>query len=64
MLSVKSLPKTFDKFIDLLDQSYPLRLPDPKQSDREIWIAVGERRVIENLRALQKERDEDLLENS
>lgn len=40
------------KLLDLLEQAYPLHsaLPDPKDSDRMIWVKVGERRVVDFLR--------------
>ena len=29
-----------------LDRRFPERCPDPKDSDREIWIEVGRRQVV------------------
>ena len=34
-----------------LDELHPLCLPDPKDSLPELWIKVGERRLIETLHA-------------
>jgi hypothetical protein len=37
--------------ISLLDQCYPHRCPDPTQSEREIWMRAGERRLVDVLKA-------------
>lgn len=45
--------------IDYLTTLYPERCPEPKATDREIWMQVGQRQVvrhIEHLFKLQVER--------
>jgi hypothetical protein len=46
-----------DDLLRMLDEAYPERCPDPKASDRDIWIAVGQRQVVRFLLSLQAERD-------
>ncbi|SMG43338.1 hypothetical protein [Paraburkholderia susongensis] len=41
-----------------LDELYPLRLPDPKDSPAELWIKVGERRLVEVLHAKYAEAND------
>lgn len=54
-----NLPDDVDRLIDLLDERFPERCPDPGDSERSIWIAVGARQVVRMLRSLQQQRDED-----
>jgi hypothetical protein len=35
-----------DALVQWLDTLYPEKSPDPKDSEREIWMKAGERRVI------------------
>lgn len=44
-----------------LDAMYPPRPPDPKDSEREIWMKAGERRLVEVLRAKFNEANESIL---
>ena len=45
--------------IKLLDQCIPHKCPDPKDSDREIWMKAGERRLVDILIAKFKEANEE-----
>ena len=47
--SIRKLPDLSRDLIDALDARFPLRLPDIKDSEREIWFKVGQRKVIEFL---------------
>lgn len=58
-MAIDRLPEDTDDLIRLLDEAYPERCPDPKASDRDIWIAVGARQVVRFLLSLQQERDAD-----
>lgn len=49
---------TTEDFLDALEELYPARPPDPKDTDREIWMKAGERRVVEVLRAKFNEATE------
>jgi hypothetical protein len=48
---------TFD-LLKALDELYPLSLPDPKDSPAELWIKVGERRLVEVLYAKYAEAND------
>ena len=47
-----SLPELSADLIDALDALYPERCPTPNMSDRDIWIAVGQREVVRHLLGL------------
>ena len=47
--------------MDKLDEMYPERCPESNQSDRDIWIKVGERKVIRKLLAEFKSQNETTL---
>lgn len=44
--------------IDDLNEAYPEKAPDPEDSEREIWMKAGERRLINRLLVI-KQREED-----
>ncbi len=50
--------------MDKLDEMYPERCPESSQLDREIWIRVGERKVIRKLLAEFKRQNETVLAKS
>jgi hypothetical protein len=43
-------PRTVPEFIEWLDQVYPHRCPNPQDSEREIWMKAGERRLVDSLK--------------
>lgn len=45
--------------LDALESLYPARPPDPKDSEREIWMKAGERRAVEVLKAKYQEAEEE-----
>ncbi|WP_150430206.1 hypothetical protein [Dechloromonas sp. CZR5] len=47
------------ELLDTLESLYPARPPDPKDTEREIWMKAGERRLVEVLRAKFEEAQED-----
>lgn len=47
--------------IQALDEMYPLTLPNPTDTDRELWMKVGERRLVEVLKAKFAEANEGIL---
>ena len=47
--------------LETLQALYPAKAPDPKDSDREIWMKAGERRLVETLQAKLEEAQEDIL---
>lgn len=48
-------------FIKMLDAMYPPRPPDPKDTEREIWMKAGERRLVEVLQAKFNEANERII---
>lgn len=57
------LPNTIKELIDQLDNSYPERCPDLQQSEREIWMYAGSRQLVKHLIRLQRESEQNILEN-
>jgi hypothetical protein len=56
-----TIPNDFNEIIQWLDAQYPDRCPKLEMSEREIWIAVGERKVVEVLIAkLAAGQEQDL----
>lgn len=49
--------------LDELNQRYPERSAELDWTDREVWVRVGERRVIRFLNEMYKRQNENLLEN-
>lgn len=45
--------------MDALEGLYPARPADPKDSDREIWMKAGERRLVDVLWAKLQEAEEE-----
>lgn len=45
--------------LDALEGLYPPRPADPKDSEREIWMKAGERRLVEVLWAKLQEAEEE-----
>ena len=58
---IRKLPDLSRDLIDVLDARFPLRLPDPKDSERDIWIKVGQRKVIEFLKDTYDEQHTTLI---
>lgn len=44
-----------------LDKLYPPKPPDPRDTEREIWMKAGERRLVEVLWAKFNEANENIL---
>lgn len=44
-----------------LERIFPHRCPDPKDSEREIWMKAGERRVVDFLKAHYGDQQDNLL---
>lgn len=49
-------PRITADLLDYLAFVYPLRPPQPSQTDREIWIAAGQQYLIEHLAALYEKQ--------
>jgi hypothetical protein len=46
-------------FIHFLDRRFPERCPDPRDTDREVWMKAGERRVVAWLLSLLRQQEEN-----
>lgn len=55
-------PRISPELIKALDALYPERCPDPQWPDREIWMRVGERRVVRALQRIFDEQNRNILE--
>lgn len=55
-------PRIPNDLIEALDALYPERTPDPQWSDREVWMRVGERRVVRTLQRIFDEQNRNILE--
>ena len=56
---MEKLPVLSADLIAELDKMFPEKSPDPSQTDREIWIQVGERGVVRMLLAKLAHLQED-----
>lgn len=61
---MKNLPAIPQDLLDALDARYPERCPDPEWTERQIWMRVGERRVIKFLKAQFDLQNENILRNT
>jgi hypothetical protein len=50
---MKPLPVLSDDLLTELDHDFPHRCPEPTDSEREIWMKAGARRLIDSLLARQ-----------
>jgi hypothetical protein len=57
------LPLIPTDLLEALNHRFPERTPELNWTDREIWIAVGERRVVRFLNEQSRRQQENLLEN-
>jgi hypothetical protein len=44
-----TIPNETNELIKWLDVMYPDRCPNPEDSEREVWMKAGERRVVNTL---------------
>lgn len=58
---MESLPVFSVDLVEALDQTYPESSPDPNDSEREIWMKAGERRLVRGLLAKVRQIKEDNL---
>ena len=47
---MKPLPQSFEELVEELDKDFPNQCPDYNDTDKDIWIAVGCRKVIDHIR--------------
>ncbi len=56
-------PPLNEDLIHELNRRYPERTPELDWTDRDIWVRVGERRVVRFLNEMFTRQQENLLEN-
>jgi hypothetical protein len=44
--------------VEFLNKRYPDKCPEPSQTDREIWMMVGQRQVVRHITRLYQEQIE------
>lgn len=44
-----------------LERRFPHRCPDPKDSEREIWMKAGERRLVDFLQSVHRDQQDNIL---
>jgi len=59
-----TLPTTVEELIELLDKKYPHKCATVRESEREIFMRTGERRVVDYLLDLKKRTEELQLANA
>jgi len=57
----RKLPDLSKDLIDALDERFPVRMADPKDSERDIWIKVGQRFVVDFLKDVYEEQHTTLI---
>lgn len=45
--------------VELLDEMFPHRAPDPKDSEREVWMKAGKREIVDWLLITLQAQDEE-----
>lgn len=50
-----------EDLLNELDRRFPDKCPDIRDSEREIWIKKGERRLVEFLKVVFEEQNENIL---
>lgn len=59
--SEESFPAISEALIKRLDNNYPERSPDPNDSERELWMKAGERRLVRRLLAEYEKQTSNVL---
>jgi len=54
MAEPKKVPYLSVDLIDYIDKLMPERSPDPNDSEREVWMKAGERRLVRKLIAFKR----------
>jgi len=58
------IPASAEALIEELNQTYPRPLPDASDNERDIWMRVGQRRLVEALLRRLEYTQEDVLGRS
>lgn len=54
------IPQFSVELIEMLDRNYPPKPPNPADTEREIWMKAGERRLVQRLLNLKNTPTEGL----
>ena len=57
----RDLPDLSRRLLERLDELYPDKCPDPSDSERDIWIKTGQRKVVNFLRDVYDEQNETII---
>jgi hypothetical protein len=55
------IPPISQDLLKALSERFPDRCPNPADSEREVWMKAGERRVVEFLLAQKVRQDANIL---
>ena len=61
---MKNFPEVSKALLEHLDQRFPDRCPTECMNDREIWMEVGARRVVQFLQSIYQEQNDTRMESS
>lgn len=57
----RGLPDLSRRLLERLDELYPDKCPDPNDSERDIWIKAGQRKVVNFLWDVFDEQNETII---
>ena len=57
----RDLPDLSRRLLERLDELYPDRCPDPNDSERDVWIKAGQRKVVNFLWDVFDEQNETII---
>lgn len=58
---MKGFPTVPTDMLTEMIKRFPLRCPDTDWDDRQVWIMAGEQRVIDFLKMMHKQQNENIL---
>ena len=54
-------PPIPSELLDWLNKTYPERTPDIRIGERELWVQVGQRRLVTSLNRIFEEQNDNIL---
>ena len=57
-----SIPLHSKELINQLDQEFPHKCPKPDQSERDIWMEAGQRKLIDSLLKRLERQESNILD--
>jgi hypothetical protein len=55
------LPYLESDLVQALDKLFPEKCPDPRMSERDIWIYVGKRQLVQFIKEQHERQQENIL---